>query len=100
MERIVVEVNKTTAKKWRTATPQEKRKIATALQQAVQQKTSEVNEPPLGYARPSEEVLQAHYERVQKSFPEYCKLLDEIGKKAEERGLTEEILEEILKDAS
>ena len=100
MERIVIEVNKATAKKWRSATQREKRKIAAALQQAVQQKTSEAQEPPMGYARPSEEVLQAHFNRVQKELPEYRKFLDEIGRKAEERGLTEEILEEILREAS
>ena len=98
MERIVVEVNKVAAKKWRASTPKEKRKIAVALQQALQE-TGQVNEPPMGYARPSEEALQAHFNRVQKELPEYQKFLDEIGKKATERGLTEEILEQILKDA-
>ena len=98
MERIVIEVNKTTAKKWRAATQKEKRKIATALQQAVQQQAGQVNEPPMGYARPSEEVLQAHFNKVQKQLPEYRKFLDRVRKSAADRGLTQEILDELLKE--
>ena len=98
MERIVIEVNKTTAKKWRAATQKEKRKIATALQQAVQQQAGQVNEPTIGYARPSEEVLQAHFNKVQKQLPEYRKFLDRMRKSATDRGLTQEILDELLKE--
>jgi hypothetical protein len=98
MERIVIEVNKATAKKWRTSTQQEKKKLAAVLQKALQTaETTNVNEPEIGYARPSEEVAKAHYERVQKELPEYRRFLDRIRKSAAERGLTDEILDELLK---
>jgi hypothetical protein len=97
MEKIVIEVNKATAKKWRNSSKQQKRKLATVLQNALAN-TEGTNEPKLGYARPSEAVLQAHFNRVQQELPEYKKFLDELGKRAAERGLTEEILEELLRD--
>ena len=98
MERIVIEVNKTTAKKWRTSTLQQKRKLAAVLQKALEaNEPTEVKEPEVGYARPSEEVAKAHYERVQKELPDYSKFLDRVRKNAAERGLTDEILEELLK---
>lgn len=99
MERIVIEVNKATAKKWRTSTRQQKRKLAAVLQKALEgTEPNTVNEPKMGYARPSEEVLQAHYEKVQKSLPEYRQFLDRVRKNAEEKGLTDEILNELLKE--
>lgn len=97
MERIVIEVNKATAKKWRTSTQQQKRKLAAVLQKAMEGTEAIVNEPMIGYARPSEEVAKAHYERVQKELPEYRKFMDELSKKAKERGLTEDILNELLR---
>lgn len=97
----MIEVDKATANKWRSSTRAEKRKLAAVLQKALKkQEVTVVQEPALGYARPSDEVLRAHYERVQKTLPEYRKFLDEIGRKAEERGLTEEILKELLRDDS
>lgn len=98
MERIVIEVNKATAKKWRTSTQQEKKKLAAVLQKALQaSEMTTVYEPKIGYARPSEEVAKAHFERVQKWLPEYRKFLTRIRKNAAERGLTQEILDELLK---
>lgn len=99
MERIVIEVNKATAKKWRTSTQQQKRKLVAVLQKALEEKdAAHVQEPKLGYGRPPEDVLRAHYERVQKELPEYRRFLDRIRKNAKERGLTQEILDELLKD--
>ena len=97
MERIVIEVNKTSAKKWRNSSQQQKRKLASILQKAWEATEAIVNEPVIGYARPSEAVAKAHYERVQKELPEYRRFLDRIRKNAEERGLTDEILNELLK---
>ena len=97
MERIVVEVNKATAKKWRTITQREKKKLAVVLQKALETPEAIVNEPVNGYARPSEEVAKAHFERVQRELPEYRRFLDRIRKSAEERGLTDEILNDLLK---
>ncbi len=98
MERIVIEVNKATAKKWRTSSQQQKRKLAAVLQKALETaKTAVVNEPQIGYARPSEEVAKAHYQRVQKELPEYRRFMNELSKKAAERGLTEEVLNQLLR---
>jgi hypothetical protein len=98
MERIVIEVNKTTAKKWRTSTLQQKRKLAAVLQKALKMhEVIVVREPAIGYARPPEEVLGAHYERVQKTLPQYQAFLDRVREKAAAQGLTDEILEELLK---
>ena len=59
MERIMIEVNKTAAKKWRASTQKEKRKIVTAIQQVLQQESgAQVNEPSIGYGRPSEKELK------------------------------------------
>ena len=100
MERIVIEVTKATAKKWRTSTLQQKRKLAAVLQKALEEtNATQVQEPKLGYARPPESILRAHFNRVQKTLPEYRAFLDEIGKKAEANGLTEDILQQLLKDA-
>jgi hypothetical protein len=98
MERIVIEVNKVTAKKWRTSTQQQKRKLAAVLQKALEETgATQVQEPKLGYARPSEEVLQAHFDRVQKTLPEHQAFLDRMRENAAARGLTDEILDELLK---
>ena len=97
MERIVIEVNKATAKKWRTITQREKKKLAVVLQKALETPETIVSEPVIGYARPSEEVAKVHFERVQRELPEYRRFLDRIRKNAEERGLTDEILNELLK---
>lgn len=98
MERIVIEVNKATAKKWRTSTQQQKRKLAAVLQKALETtEIKNVSEPESGYARPSDEVVKAHYERVQKELPEYRAFLDRLRQNAAERGLTQEILDELLK---
>jgi hypothetical protein len=96
MERIVIEVNKAAAKKWRTSTRQQKKKLAAILQQALATEAT-VHEPVVGYARPSEQIAKAHFERVQKELPEYRRFLDELSNKAAERGLTKEILNELLK---
>jgi len=98
MERIVIEVNNTTAKKWRASTKKEKKKLAAVFQKALQTtEVTVVNEPMTGYARPSKEVAKAHYERVQKALPDYRAFLDGLSNKAGERGLTEEILNELLR---
>jgi hypothetical protein len=97
MERIVIEVNKATAKKWRTSTQQQKRKLAAVFQKALGEATPNVQEPKVGYGRPSEEVLQAHFARVQKTLPEYQAFLDRMRENAAARGLTDEILDELLK---
>jgi hypothetical protein len=98
MERIVIEVNKATAKKWRTITTKQKRKITAVLQRVLKDdEVQGVNEPIVGYSRPPEAVAQAHFERVQKGLPEYRKFIKRIQKDAKQRGLTQEILDDLLK---
>jgi hypothetical protein len=98
MERIVIEVNKATAKKWRTSTMQQKRKITAVLQRVLKEdEVQGVKEPTVGYGRPPEAVAQAHFERSQKGLPEYRKFIKGIQKDAKERGLRQEILDDLLK---
>ena len=95
----MIEVNKATAKKWRSSTKRQQKKLAATLQQAIEAaEKTEVNEPQLGYARPSEEVLTVPYEGNQKNLTEYQNFLQRIRTNAAERGLTQEILDELLKE--
>jgi hypothetical protein len=98
MERIVIEVPKGTAKKWRES-PLPKRKKITALINKVlnENKSPVVEEPKIGYARPSQKESEKHFKSVQKHLPTYKSFLESIRKKAESNGLTEEILTTILK---
>lgn len=74
MERIVIEVTPDTAKKWRLSSQQQKDRI-----------TQITN------------VILAK-ELMRDSPKEFRQFLDEIGAKMEGRGLTEDILQDILSD--
>lgn len=74
MERIVIEVAADTAKKWRLSSQQQKNRISQIANVIL-----------------SKELMRDSPE-------EFNRFLDEISKKMEERGLTEEILQDILKD--
>ncbi len=74
MERIVIEVDETTGKKWRLSSPQQKEKISQKIN------------------------IHLAKELMNDSNEEFKRYLDEIGKTLQERGLTEEILQEILRD--
>lgn len=74
MERIVIEVEDATAKKWRFASQQKKIKISQRID------------------------LKLAKELMADSKEEFKEYLDEIRNTMEERGLTEEILNDILKD--
>lgn len=70
-ERIVLEVDSDIAKKWRVSSKERKQKISQSINIKLAEELSETRE-------------------------EFLRYLDEIGKSMEERGLTEEILREIL----
>lgn len=74
MERIVIEVEDDTAKKWRFSSQKTKNKVS-----------QEIN-------------LKLATELEANSTQEFREYLDELGKTMQERGLTEEILNDILKD--
>jgi hypothetical protein len=74
MERIVIEVDESIAKKWRLSSQQRKDEIARQINNQL-----------------AEELLA-------ESKKEFMQFLDEISATAQERGLTEEILKDILKD--
>jgi hypothetical protein len=98
MERIVIEVNKATAKKWRASSKPKRKEIVTLLNEALNERTTlVVEEPVLGYARPIERESERHFKDVQKRLPSYKAFLEGIREKAKTNGLTEEILEAILK---
>lgn len=72
MERIVIEVDDSLGKRWRLTSPQQKEKIVQKIN------------------------LRLARELMTESKEDFKKYLDEIGKTMKERGLTEEILQEIL----
>ncbi len=74
MERIVIEVEDATARKWRLSSPPKKIKISQRINRRLAK------------------------ELMADSKEEFKEFLDEIGKTMQERGLTEEILNDILKD--
>lgn len=73
MERIVIEVDNEVAKKWRLSSQKKKAKL-------------------------SQEVNVKLAKGLSESREEFLQFLDEIGKTAQERGLTEDILNDILKE--
>ena len=73
MERIVIEVDDATAKKWRLSSQKRRNRVSQQVNITLAKELSDSKEDFLQY-------------------------LDELGSTMKERGLTEEILEEILKD--
>jgi phosphotransacetylase len=73
MERIVIEVDEATAKKWRLSSQKRRSKV-------------------------SQQVNITLAKELADSKEDFVQYLDELRSTMEERGLTEEILEEILKD--
>jgi phosphotransacetylase len=73
MERIVIEVDDDTAKKWRLSSQKRKNKVSQQVNITLAKELADSKEGFLQY-------------------------LDELRTKMKERGLTEEILEKILKD--
>ena len=73
MERIVIEVDDDTAKKWRLSSQKRKNKVSQQMNITLAKELADSKEDFLQY-------------------------LDELRTKMKERGLTEEILEKILKD--
>lgn len=73
MERIVIEVDEDIAKRWRLSSQKRKNKV-------------------------SQQVNIILAKELANSKEEFLQYLDELRSTMKERGLTEEILEEILKD--
>ncbi|MGN6541878.1 MAG: hypothetical protein ACTHKY_13805 [Ginsengibacter sp.] len=73
MERIVIEVDDETAKKWRLSSQKRRNKV-------------------------SQQVNITLAKELADSKEDFLQYLDELRGKMKERGLTEEILEKILKD--
>ena len=74
MERIVIEVSAETAKDLKNVSPKTRLRIEKYLAQQI------------------DEII------LRSKVKDFKKFLDEIGKEAEAKGLTEEILQEILQD--
>jgi phosphotransacetylase len=73
MERIVIEVDETTGKKWRLSSQKQRERIAQKINIRLAKELSDSKE-------------------------EFKQYLDELSATMKERGLTENILQEILKD--
>ncbi|MEO6673767.1 MAG: hypothetical protein ABIN93_10090 [Ginsengibacter sp.] len=74
MERIVIEVDETTGKKWRLSSQQRRKKISQKIN------------------------IRLAKELMADSKEEFKQFLNEVGETMKERGLTEEILQNILKE--
>ncbi len=74
MEKIVIEVDETTGKKWRLSSQKQKEKISQKIN------------------------IRLAKELMTDSKEEFKQFLNEIGATMRERGLTENALQEILKD--
>ena len=74
MEQIIIEVEDATAKKWHLSSKKTKDKVSQRI------------------------TIKLAKELMTESKEEFKQFLDEIGKTMEERGLTKEILNDILKD--
>lgn len=74
MERIVIEVDAMTAKKWRLASEERRKKIAQKID------------------------IRLAKELMIDATEEFKKFMDQLSATMEERGLTEEIVQDILKD--
>ena len=74
MERIIIEVADATAKKWRMSSQQLRDKISQRIN------------------------IRLAKELMADSKEEFTQFLDEVGSTMQERGLTEDILKDILKD--
>lgn len=98
MERIILEVDNHTAKRWRYTSPQQQKQIAKIISQTLEllEKDATVKKRPVGYGRPSEEDIKDLLAENRKEWSGYKKLLDKSRKKAEDNGLTEEILKKLL----
>lgn len=75
MERIVIEVADITAKKWRMSSQQLRDKISQRIN------------------------IKLAKELMADSKDEFKQFLDEVGATMQERGLTEDVLKDILKDS-
>ncbi|MGV8090273.1 MAG: hypothetical protein AB2L24_00225 [Mangrovibacterium sp.] len=99
MERIILEVDNRTAKKWRYITQQQQKQITRILSQALElleNKDNAGKKQPIGYGQPSEEMMKDLLAENRKEWPEYKKLLDKGREEAKANGLTEEILNKLL----
>ncbi len=74
MERIVIEVDETTGKKWRLSSQQQRKKISQKIN------------------------IRLTKELMADSKEEFKQYLDELGATMKERGLTENILQKILEE--
>jgi len=74
MERIVITVDNATAKKWRLASEEKRNRISQKID------------------------VKLAKELMQDSKEEFKQFIDRLGKTMEDRGLTEEILQDILNE--
>jgi hypothetical protein len=97
MERIVIEVDNTTAKRWRKSGDGKRKKINAIIKKALKQNDKLiVKEPEPGYGLPTEKEMQKHSKKVIATRPGYKKFLNDIREKAAKNGLTEEVLNHLL----
>jgi len=100
MERIVLEVDGNTAKKWNQASAVKRSKILAFFNNVldlIDEPTTKAD-PQKGYGLPDETTIQQIEARAKANHDTYETSLDNLGKTAKDQGLTEEILNRLLSE--
>jgi anti-sigma regulatory factor (Ser/Thr protein kinase) len=97
MERIILEVDKGTAKRWRATDKGKKKKINALIKLALKENdVVPANEPEGGYGLPSEKEILKQIRKIRQARPDYISFLNTIRDKAAKNGLTQEVLDSPL----
>ena len=98
MERIVLDVDEQTVEAWNRISPIQRKKITEIVSKALNlfNQSNILQEPEVGYARPSENELLAHKKRAEILLPAYIELVEAGKLEAASNGLTQELLDELL----
>lgn len=100
MERIVLEVDSSIAKKWKQASAVKRNKLLAFFSSALDLIDEPLGDtvPPKGYGLPDEAIIQQIEAIAKESHIAYEASLDESRKTAKANGLTQEILDRLLNE--
>ncbi len=97
MEKIVIEVTEESAKWWRSSSKVHKKKISTIIDKllALEKKQRQLTG---SFPALTREEIETHRAAVLSQLPEYKRFLDEVADQVAARGLTDEILLQLLEE--
>ncbi|MBB5437877.1 hypothetical protein HDC92_001551 [Pedobacter sp. AK017] len=90
MKRIVLEVDNVIAENWKIC--------GQSLRDKVTKIVSRELKYPIGYARPDENEAWERYKKNLATLPKYLESIKECQNEAVKNGLTQDILDELLKE--